>query len=208
MYYSTCDVTLSLIILLLAILMFLWNLGTQVKWTPKSKSHCDSQSVTGVEHHLGLMTRYLLLCDSYGLVFVGRPLWVEDGSIFCICCWSLPAQSFSGPSPLVLATIFYCLRFEASLFFASYDSQGHGGGIRPRLHTGLKWTPIPEFSYILTARTTHRKHSPLPLHSADHIKHLSSTTEWRHCACVNVFTVPLPDNASQYQQKFGLQKKY
>jgi hypothetical protein len=28
----------------------------------------------------------------------------------------LPAQSFSGPSPLVLATIFYCLRFETSLF--------------------------------------------------------------------------------------------
>jgi hypothetical protein len=26
------------------------------------------------------------------------------------------------------------------LFVASYDSQGHGGGIRPRLHTGL---PIP-----------------------------------------------------------------
>jgi hypothetical protein len=33
-------------------------------------------------------------------------------------------------------TIFYCLRFETSLFVASYDSQGHGGCIRPRLHTG------------------------------------------------------------------------
>jgi hypothetical protein len=33
------------------------------------------QSVSlGVEPHLGLMTRYLLLFDSYGLVFVGRPL--------------------------------------------------------------------------------------------------------------------------------------
>jgi hypothetical protein len=31
---------------------------------------------------------------------------------------------------------FYCLKFETSLFVASYDSQGHGGGIRPRLHTG------------------------------------------------------------------------
>jgi hypothetical protein len=30
----------------------------------------------------------------------------------------------------------YCLRFETSLFIASYDSQGHGGGILPRLHTG------------------------------------------------------------------------
>jgi hypothetical protein len=81
----------------------------------------------------------LLLFDSYGLVFVGRPLWREDGSVFCICSWSSPAQSFSGPSPLDLATIFYCLSFvgfETSLFVASYDSQGHGGGIRPRLHTG------------------------------------------------------------------------
>jgi hypothetical protein len=40
-----------------------------------------------------------------------------------ICCWPLPAQSFFGPSPLGLATIFYCLTFETSLFVASYDSQ-------------------------------------------------------------------------------------
>jgi hypothetical protein len=102
----------------------------------KSKSHCDwrsvSQSVSlGVEPCLGLMTRYLLLFDSNGLVYVGRPLWREDGSVFCISCWPLSAQSFSGPSPLGLATIFYCLRFDTSLFVASYDSQGHGGGIRP-----------------------------------------------------------------------------
>jgi hypothetical protein len=66
---------------------------------------------------------------------VGRPLWREDGSGFCICRWPLLVQSFSGPSPLGLATVFYCLRFETFLFVASYDSQGHGGGIRPRLHT-------------------------------------------------------------------------
>jgi hypothetical protein len=74
--------------------------------------------------------------DSYVLDSEGRPLWREDGSIFCMCRWPLPAQSFSGLSPLGLATVFYCLRFETSLFVASYDSQGHGGGIRPRLHTG------------------------------------------------------------------------
>jgi hypothetical protein len=95
-----------------------------------------SQSVSlCVESHLGLMTRYLLLIDSYGLVFLGRPLWREDGSVFCICCWSSPAQSFLGQRPLGLVTIFYCLRFETSLFVVSYDPQGHGGGIRTRLHT-------------------------------------------------------------------------
>jgi hypothetical protein len=71
--------------------------------------------------------------DSYVLDSVGRPLWREDGSLFCMCRWPLPAQSFSGPG---LATVFYCFRFETSLFVASYDTQGHGGGIRPRLHTG------------------------------------------------------------------------
>jgi hypothetical protein len=43
------------------------------------------------------MTRYLLLFDSYGFVCVGRPLWREDGSVFCTCCWPSPEQSFSGP---------------------------------------------------------------------------------------------------------------
>jgi hypothetical protein len=35
-----------------------------------------------------------------------------------------------------LETIFYCLRFETFLFVASYESQGYGGGIWLRLHTG------------------------------------------------------------------------
>jgi hypothetical protein len=49
-------------------------------------SQSVSQSVSlGVEPNLGLMTRYLLLFDSYGLVFYGAPLWREDGSIFCTC---------------------------------------------------------------------------------------------------------------------------
>jgi hypothetical protein len=66
-----------------------------------------SQSVSlGVEPHLGLMTGYLLQFDSYGLVFVGPPLWREYGSVCCIYCWTLSAQSFSGPSPVGLATYF------------------------------------------------------------------------------------------------------
>jgi hypothetical protein len=54
----------------------------------ESKSHCDwrsvSQSVSlSIEPSLGLMTRYLLQFDNLGLVFVGRPLWREDWSVFC-----------------------------------------------------------------------------------------------------------------------------
>jgi hypothetical protein len=98
------------------------------------------------------------LCDSYGLVLVGRPLWQEDGSVFYICCWLLPAQSFFGLSPLGLATIFYCLTFETSLSVASYDSQGHGGGIRSCLHTGrcnyqLSWCPCYITSALAAQKT-------------------------------------------------------
>jgi hypothetical protein len=105
----------------------------------KSKSHCDwwsiskswCQTPSGAHGQIYITVWQLWSC------FVGFPLWREDGSVFCIWCWPLPAQSFSGPSPLGLSTVFYCLSFETSLFVASYDSQGHDGGIRQRLHTGF-----------------------------------------------------------------------
>jgi hypothetical protein len=63
----------------------LFGIGPRRDLKSKSKLHCDwrsvSQSVSlGVEPHLGLMTRYLLLLDSYGLVSVGRALWREVGT--------------------------------------------------------------------------------------------------------------------------------
>jgi hypothetical protein len=81
--------------------------------------------------------------------------------------WSSPAQSFLGPSPVVLMAIFCCLRFETpstwrarspylypsrnrvtqlypqapgSLSVASYDSQGYGGGIRTQFHAAYLLT--------------------------------------------------------------------
>jgi hypothetical protein len=47
------------------------------------------------------------------------------------------SQSFSGPSPVGLAAIFYSLRFETCIFVDFYVSQGYGGVIRPRVHTSL-----------------------------------------------------------------------
>jgi hypothetical protein len=89
----------------------------------KSKSHCDWRSVSQ-------------------LVLVSSHIWGLWPDIFSVrnteYVWQL-RSSFRGTPSLTrgLATVFYCLRFETSLFVASYDSQGHGGGIRPRLHTGL-----------------------------------------------------------------------
>jgi hypothetical protein len=78
----------------------------------------------------------LYFSESCGFVDLERPLWREAGSVVYNSCWPSPAKSFSGPSPVGLVAIFYCFRFETFLFVASCDSQGHGGGIRPRLHTG------------------------------------------------------------------------
>jgi hypothetical protein len=58
------------------------------------------------------------------LIWGALSLWREDGSVVYNCCLPSPAQSFS------------CLRFESSLFTASYDSQSYGVGIQPRLHAG------------------------------------------------------------------------
>jgi hypothetical protein len=103
-------------------------------YIPQSQSQSQSHIATDGQ---SVNLQIFITVWQLRLVFVGRPLWREDGSILCIRCRSLQAQSFSGRSPLGLATIFYCLRFETSLFVASYDSQSHGGGIRPRLHAGL-----------------------------------------------------------------------
>jgi hypothetical protein len=47
-------------------------------------------------------------------------------------------------------TIFYCLRIETSLFVASYDSQGYGGGIRPSLHKGFLCFQVQLQNYVTT----------------------------------------------------------
>jgi hypothetical protein len=82
----------------------------------------------GIKHPSGAYDQFLLLSDNCGFD-VGKWFWREDGSVIYNCSWPSPAQSFSCPSPVGLVTIFYCLRFETSLFVASYDSQGYGGGI-------------------------------------------------------------------------------
>jgi hypothetical protein len=106
----------------------------------QSQSHIatDGQSVSkswyraqsGAHDQIFISVRQLRSC------FRGAPSLTRGRVCLCMCRWLLPTRSFSGPSPLGLATVFYCLRFETSLFVASYGSQGHSGGIRPRLHTG------------------------------------------------------------------------
>jgi hypothetical protein len=48
-----------------------------------------------------------------------------------------PRQRSHFESPWDSLIIFYCIRFETSLFVASCDLQDYGGCIRTRLHTGF-----------------------------------------------------------------------
>jgi hypothetical protein len=141
-----------------------------------------------VKPHLGHKARFLLLWDIHGFVEVGRPLWQKDGSVVNHCCWTSPTQSFLGSSPAGLLTTVSDSRLPNlegqvpvfispsnmvtqlypqvlhSLFVASYDSQGCGGGIRNRLHTGIKqW--ISSKLYIKLQSVPHRKHITSPLQS-------------------------------------------
>jgi hypothetical protein len=50
--------------------------------------------------------------------FLGRPLWRDDRSVFCVCCWPSSAYSSWSPSFFWVVTIFYGLRFETYLLFA------------------------------------------------------------------------------------------
>jgi hypothetical protein len=62
-----------------------------------------------------------------------------------------------------LGTILYCLRFETSLFVASYDSQAYGGSTQPRLHTGMSSESESELLYDWRFTTNQFVWAPSPL---------------------------------------------
>jgi hypothetical protein len=85
----------------------------------------------GIKHQSGAYDNIFITVKTVaGLLMWGALSDDRTGLSFTIAAG--PSQrSHSGPRPVGLATIFYCLRFETSLFVASYDSQGYGGGIDP-----------------------------------------------------------------------------
>jgi hypothetical protein len=86
----------------------------------------------------GPKTRFLLL--SVGGLLMG-PLSDKRGS---------PAQSFSGPSPAGLMTIFYCLRFETSPTWRARSLYLYPPGTRWPGYTPGHWVPFS------SRPTTHR----------------------------------------------------
>jgi hypothetical protein len=113
----------------------------------------------GIKHPSLAYDQIYITVRHLRVFYVGRSMWRENGSVVYNCYWPSPAQSFSGPSPVGLVTIFYGHRFETSLFVASYDSQGYSGGIRPRLHMGdTQPAKIPRYT---ASGRTQQKTPPL-----------------------------------------------
>jgi hypothetical protein len=91
----------------------------------------------GVKHPSGAYDQIFITCVTVTVLFLWGTLSDERSDLSFVCAAGPCQRSLSRVQvPLGPEIIFYCLTFETSLFVASYDSQGHGGGIRPRLHTG------------------------------------------------------------------------
>jgi hypothetical protein len=137
--------------------LWLWSTGSH-SWTPSQMPDMrhDSyrcgllcgprsfdQCVLVSGPLLGSMTTFLYIFFSWSHNFLDskarRPLWQEDGSLVCITVniksGSLRIHDHTLLSHPWLVQIYpWAL---GSISVASYDSQGYGGGILTRLHTGL-----------------------------------------------------------------------
>jgi hypothetical protein len=76
------------------------------------------------------------------IVIMQHTLWREDGSVVYNFCWSSPAQSFSGPSPAGLMTIFYCLRFEIPRTWRARSPYLYPPGTGWPSYTPRHWVPF------------------------------------------------------------------
>jgi hypothetical protein len=81
--------------------------------TVRRPFHLGIKHPSGAYDQIFITVRQLRVCWCGALSLTRRRVCRYN------CCWSSSAQAFSGPSPVGLATILYCLRFETSLFVAS-----------------------------------------------------------------------------------------
>jgi hypothetical protein len=66
----------------------------------------------GTKHPSGAYDQIFITVRQLRVCWFGAPFWREDVSVVYNSCSPSPAQSFSGPNPIGLVAIFYCLRFE------------------------------------------------------------------------------------------------
>jgi hypothetical protein len=103
----------------------------------------------GIKHPSGAYDQIFITCVTVTVLFLWGALFDERTGLSFVYA--------AGPCQRNHSWVFYCLRFETSLFVASYYSQGHGGGIRFRLHTGhmrliFCKTPLIRFFILIEPR--------------------------------------------------------
>jgi hypothetical protein len=154
----------------------------------------------GIKTHLGLKPTFLLLSDSCGFVDVGRSLWQEDRSVVYSWCWSSPAQSFSGPSPVGLVTIFYCLRLPVSSPPTTRTATVEVFDPASTRYTQIFWLQLLTGpGYNTSARAAYKTSLPLLLCSLVAWKHVCLRSCYLTMAVVYLLiSWSLPSNGSTY----------
>jgi hypothetical protein len=106
----------------------------------------------GIKHPSGTNGQIFITVRQLRVYWWGAPSYERTGLSFTIAAGPRQRSHSRARVPWD-SRPFYCLRFETSLFVTSYDSQGYGGAIRPRLHT-LESIACPPF---ITSRRTECK---------------------------------------------------
>jgi hypothetical protein len=116
----------------------------------------------GIKHSSGTYDQISISLWQLRSCFCGAPSLTRGRVCLLYLLLVLASVVFLlGPSPFGFVTIFYSLIFETSLFVASYDTQGHGGGIRPRLHMCLSLS-LRSSLYNLRKHRFHRYSLTIP----------------------------------------------
>jgi hypothetical protein len=118
-----------------------FQLTTELRLTDssKSKSHCDWRSVSKSWYRAPSGAHAQIFISVWQLRSCFRGASSRQRGRVCLLYVPLALASavFLGSLPLGTCDRILLSQILHFLFVASYDSQGHGGGIRPRLHTGL-----------------------------------------------------------------------